>query len=524
MAEDVLEAIISAVENADYLWCPICGDKLESTIIDLTTDEKSENNEQTIWWTCRGLRTKSCDFPLWIPKDVFWVPRTAKQVRDNVIPLPNFHLLPSAYEPLYPSLFKKPRRDRRIRPKKPVENVDNNVEQQKSTEKKTVSFDNRSTNNSNDEGNGAKKRVVEDANRRLEELASLTGASTTSTKLVRPSISELYSNVAQATHLPDGDMNNVEYGEPNSQHKVKLFEDQKRALGSLIALKFSGDTFISMLNSEMSRKKLVTPLPSLGQKQRLKLLSQQKRMKEKMTKEIQAFLKSKESDKELRRYLIDATKPKISTPEERQAADIAVQKCIDAFIVHQSYPTPNEAISMRLGTEKTDNEHETFNLNNKSLSWGDLGVLRNSQEANAEVTIQRLTNAIETVPPAASVSSTQSSERSTSSFPEGHPLHIKSMGDEELDNLVRTNLVGLIRTGKLKRRRKRKAKEKPQPIESQNFNTTIDDYGLTPINNEVPQNFGQSAPFSPHPDPMVDEFPNLDYYSNNDVDHFGFEV
>ncbi|KAI6205361.1 hypothetical protein M3Y94_00783400 [Aphelenchoides besseyi] len=272
------------VENADYLWCPICGDKLESTIIDLTTDEKSEDNEQTIWWTCRGLRTKSCDFPLWIPKDVFWVSRTAKQVRDNVIPLPNFHLLPPAYEPLYPSLFKKPRQNRRIRPKKPVENVDDNVERQKATERRPpVSTIDPviSLNNPNDGGNIVKKRVVEDANRRLDELASSTETSTTQTKLVRPSVSELYSNVAQATHRPDGEMNNVEYGEPNSQHKVKLFEDQKRALCSLISLKFSGDTFISMLNSEMSRKKLVTPLPSLGQKQRLKLLSQQKRMKEK---------------------------------------------------------------------------------------------------------------------------------------------------------------------------------------------------------------------------------------------------
>ncbi|VDN34423.1 unnamed protein product, partial [Gongylonema pulchrum] len=49
----------------------------------------------------------NCDFPVWIPSDVFWTKRNEEQIRNGYIPLPNIHLLPRRYWYLYPKIFQK---------------------------------------------------------------------------------------------------------------------------------------------------------------------------------------------------------------------------------------------------------------------------------------------------------------------------------------------------------------------------------------------------------------------------------
>lgn len=70
-------------------------------------DVFTENNVnyQRIWWTCQGLNTKTCCFPLDMPLNIFWTRRTMEQMRKNEIPLPNILQLPNQYHYLYPSVF-----------------------------------------------------------------------------------------------------------------------------------------------------------------------------------------------------------------------------------------------------------------------------------------------------------------------------------------------------------------------------------------------------------------------------------
>jgi hypothetical protein len=41
-----------------------------------------------------------------MPAEVFWTTRNAQQIEDDVVPLPNFHLLPTKYHHLYDAFFK----------------------------------------------------------------------------------------------------------------------------------------------------------------------------------------------------------------------------------------------------------------------------------------------------------------------------------------------------------------------------------------------------------------------------------
>jgi hypothetical protein len=58
-------------------------------------------------------------------------------------------------------------------------------------------------------------------------------------------------------------------------------------------------------------------------------------------------------------------------------------------------------------------------------------------------------------------------------FPEGHPLHLHSFGDPELDKLCNENLVGLLKS---KEMRKRRRKRKPKPVEEVNDLSFETDY------------------------------------------------
>lgn len=88
----------------DVLQCPKCPERLEA--LELDTFKEDGETFQRIWWTCRGLKNKTCQFPLWIPRDVFWTKRTEEQMRHGFLPLPNIHLLPPEFHYLYPKLFR----------------------------------------------------------------------------------------------------------------------------------------------------------------------------------------------------------------------------------------------------------------------------------------------------------------------------------------------------------------------------------------------------------------------------------
>uniref|UniRef100_A0AC34FED2 Uncharacterized protein n=1 Tax=Panagrolaimus sp. ES5 TaxID=591445 RepID=A0AC34FED2_9BILA len=87
------------------LKCPKCGSRLRPLLLDMY-EERGENF-QKIWWTCRNLKNKTCIFPLNMPPEVFWTKRTEDQIRHNVIPLPNYNLLPDELKYLYPFLTNK---------------------------------------------------------------------------------------------------------------------------------------------------------------------------------------------------------------------------------------------------------------------------------------------------------------------------------------------------------------------------------------------------------------------------------
>uniref|UniRef100_A0AC34Q6X3 Uncharacterized protein n=1 Tax=Panagrolaimus sp. JU765 TaxID=591449 RepID=A0AC34Q6X3_9BILA len=98
-------------ENGSVLLkCPRCPNRLKALLLEVY----QENGEtfQKVWWVCRGLKSKTCIFPLNMPPQVFWTRRTAEQMRQDVIPLPNFNLLPKEFWKLYPTIFTKAQEQR----------------------------------------------------------------------------------------------------------------------------------------------------------------------------------------------------------------------------------------------------------------------------------------------------------------------------------------------------------------------------------------------------------------------------
>ncbi|KAK0427098.1 hypothetical protein QR680_010062 [Steinernema hermaphroditum] len=72
----------------EKLRCPRCANRLEAMCLTDFVDTDGVTY-QHIWWTCRGLRDDSCDYPLDMPSNVFWVKRTMQQRLVGFTPLPN---------------------------------------------------------------------------------------------------------------------------------------------------------------------------------------------------------------------------------------------------------------------------------------------------------------------------------------------------------------------------------------------------------------------------------------------------
>ncbi|KAH7728450.1 Protein Y71G12B.13 [Aphelenchoides avenae] len=107
--DDITRALFAQLrgshEDRDYevLICPKCKDRLDPLLLDIFTEEDA--TYQRVWWTCRGLKNKKCFYPLNVPTEVFWTKRTMEQMKEGLIPLPNIHLLPKEWHHLYPNLF-----------------------------------------------------------------------------------------------------------------------------------------------------------------------------------------------------------------------------------------------------------------------------------------------------------------------------------------------------------------------------------------------------------------------------------
>ncbi|CAJ0964045.1 unnamed protein product, partial [Mesorhabditis belari] len=93
---------LPAMVAEEVLRCPKCSDRLIPQLLDI-----NEQGEQNVWWVCAAMNEnpKSCNFPLAMPPDVFWVKRTARDIRMNIIPRPKITKLPKKFHYLYPGLF-----------------------------------------------------------------------------------------------------------------------------------------------------------------------------------------------------------------------------------------------------------------------------------------------------------------------------------------------------------------------------------------------------------------------------------
>ncbi|CAD5206221.1 unnamed protein product [Bursaphelenchus okinawaensis] len=92
----------SAVD-ANILKCPKCSDRLEPLLLD--TKGEGNDREQTIWWTCKQVANRKCNFPLNMPTNVYWVTRNGFEIDREYIPLPKIYLLPPNFQYLYPQTF-----------------------------------------------------------------------------------------------------------------------------------------------------------------------------------------------------------------------------------------------------------------------------------------------------------------------------------------------------------------------------------------------------------------------------------
>lgn len=123
---------------------------------------------------------------------------------------------------------------------------------------------------------------------------------------------------------------------------------------------------------------------------------------------------------------------------------------------HVPYLPDVESINARLGkgyhSQKASTSHP--------IEWTEIGV---TPAGDVSSQARQNTSPNENLPSCSS-ESTNSLEQTVRAFPEGHPLHVQSFGDPELDRLCNENLVGLLKSKELKKRRK---KSKPKPVEQQ---------------------------------------------------------
>lgn len=85
----------------EILTCCYCFAPLKPILMDINPT----TGEQRCFWICKNFKKGTCDFPMGLPSDVFFVKRTEQERRLGYVPGPKIRLLPQKYRTLYPSTF-----------------------------------------------------------------------------------------------------------------------------------------------------------------------------------------------------------------------------------------------------------------------------------------------------------------------------------------------------------------------------------------------------------------------------------
>ncbi|CAD5208955.1 unnamed protein product [Bursaphelenchus xylophilus] len=253
------EIIEEPIADLGILCCPKCSDRLEPLFLD--TSGEGNDRKQTIWWTCRWVSSKKCDFPLNMPSNVYWVTRTGPEIDRGFVPLPRVDLLPRRLQYLYPQIFPDSPR--------PSKDAFFSLESLSSESPSPVSKPER-------------KKVANNAHNSVEASRKLLAEILKSKKAVPPTQqvsrkseaqNSFYRNRVKARRREEikPEMDHVRFNSDQKAKPVEVFPDHKGALSSLINLRYSHETFIDNLNSEMCRKKILTPTPAIDPRQRAQM-------------------------------------------------------------------------------------------------------------------------------------------------------------------------------------------------------------------------------------------------------------
>ncbi|KAI1732092.1 hypothetical protein Ddc_00943 [Ditylenchus destructor] len=402
-------------KDVDTLICPRCSDRLQPMLLKIERDEKDGLDYQTIWWTCRGLKKKTCIFPLNMPTNVFWTRRTTEQMRQCLLPLPNIHLLPPDLHYLYPKIFKS-------------------VSEAKNVEKisKIAAFA-RPENNSQ-------------LNENMETtLPAPLFREPTHAEI--PSI--MYQNNALEEEIPDLS-DRIKYGEADSRRNVELFADPSSA-DSTLFLRYATDTFLSSINSEMSRKKLITPPLAISHKQRVRVSNYVEKIREAWSNYEGTQTSPATSAAYDTRIVNRKTR-------KRKMLDFNIPSALKKFDASERA----KSLSMRLGISETQSSiHEESIPYHTPVIENDNLVCEGEREVVYEPPSQIHSDSPFVNVPECGTSDTNTSSHSATSSATSQirrdggisASRLPSLGDPELDNLLQQKYREIITREKFTKRK-----------------------------------------------------------------------
>uniref|UniRef100_A0A915EKW6 Uncharacterized protein n=1 Tax=Ditylenchus dipsaci TaxID=166011 RepID=A0A915EKW6_9BILA len=465
-----MESNTTGDENQDLstLTCPKCSDRLDAMPLKFVHDEKDNTEYQIVWWTCRGLKKKTCIFPLNVPTNVFWTRRTMEQMRQGLLPPPNIHLLPEHLHYLYPNVFNAENRAKEVQR---ISKISSFTRKNADVEKEPA------FNNDFIDVEGFADTFTPSS-----PVVTTPSVSLTTSPIKRFGGSGQKAEQAQFSIKKD-QAQQLKYGESDSRRNVDVFADTNSALSSHLSLRFSTDSFLSHINSEMSRKKLIQPPLAIGQKQRLRFANFVDKYKglvqPSALEQSSAVKKPKKSSRKRRR-----------TSEDRESIASALKQYDEAKRARN--------LSVRLGREVTEPEprlalpgllqpscsSENYlqplsrvNISSSQEMASSVGYTSPCSSKNNDFTDS---NRAESSSSASTAnSSTQASSKQKKNTK--NVLPFDSMGDPELDKLVELKFKEVMANAMFSKKKKKKTK-RPDSQQSSQLQ------GLMPIttsNNEL---------------------------------------
>lgn len=209
-----------------------------------------------------------------MPANVYWVDRKGDEIDKGFIPLPNLHLLPSDLKYLYPDMFPdspKQRSNSRFFCFFTVFMSLSYLISSILARIPSISSSNFSSAVSSPGPLTPHPNMFQPA----DMLNGLLNNTETPVNERKASSFRSYSGSRLFRRVPrkkqevyEPKMDHLVYNASNVNKKVDVFVNASAALDTMINFKFSNEKFISNINSEMCRKQLMTPTPSLGQKQK----------------------------------------------------------------------------------------------------------------------------------------------------------------------------------------------------------------------------------------------------------------